>query len=134
MDRSRPNIVVDVGGATSDVVVLEKSGFPRHAPAYVSIVGVTVNCSLPLLHSLDIGGGSIVRHHNSEVTVGSDPVGYSPGNESRMFGGKMLTATDVSVGAGKAGIGNKGLVSELTPETISKSEVVIQNRWRMPLT
>jgi DUF917 family protein/N-methylhydantoinase A/oxoprolinase/acetone carboxylase beta subunit len=126
LDRTKPTIVVDMGGTTSDVGVLEKSGFPRQAPAYVSIAGVTVNYSLPLVHSIGLGGGSIVRDHESGVTVGPDSVGFRLESESRVFGGKKLTATDVSVAAGKAFIGNKDLVSEVTFETTSKSEAVIR--------
>jgi DUF917 family protein/N-methylhydantoinase A/oxoprolinase/acetone carboxylase beta subunit len=126
LDRTTPTIVVDIGGTTSDVGVLEKSGFPRQAPAYVSIAGVTVNYSLPLLHSIGLGGGSIVRHQDSQVTVGPDSVGYRLESESCAFGGKTLTATDISVAAGNAAIGDKDLLSGLTSETISKSEAVVR--------
>jgi DUF917 family protein/N-methylhydantoinase A/oxoprolinase/acetone carboxylase beta subunit len=126
LDHNTSTIVVDMGGTTSDVGVLEKTGFPRQAPAYVSIAGVTVNYSLPLLHSIGLGGGSIIRDHDSHVTIGPDSVGYRLESESRVFGGKTLTATDIGVAAGKAIIGNEGLVSNLTPETISRSEEIIK--------
>ena len=126
LDRETSTIVVDMGGTTSDVGVLERSGFPRQAPAYVSIAGVTVNYSLPLLHSIALGGGSIVRHHDSVVTIGPDSVGYHLESESYVFGGRTLTTTDISVAAGKGIVGNKDLVSDMTLETISKSEVIIR--------
>lgn len=37
------SIVIDIGGTTSDVGVLLKSGFPRQASAYVTVAGVKVN-------------------------------------------------------------------------------------------
>ncbi len=126
LDTCMPFIVVDIGGTTSDVGVLERSGFPRQAPAYVSIAGVTVNYSLPLLHSIGLGGGSIVRDQGSRCAVGPDSVGHRLTSESLVFGGKTLTATDIAVGSGKISIGNGDRVKNMTKAMVSQCEAAIK--------
>ncbi|KAL2817246.1 hypothetical protein BDW59DRAFT_175573 [Aspergillus cavernicola] len=64
-------IVVDIGGTTTDVGVMLPSGLPRQASAYLSVAGINVNYSLPHLHSIGLGGGSIIGGtENCGVTVG----------------------------------------------------------------
>ena len=90
-------IVVDVGGTTTDIGVLLPSGLPRKASAYVEGAGVQVNYELPHLHSIGLGGGSIVRV-GDKVTVGPASVGHEL-EKSIVFGGDTTTATDVAVAA-----------------------------------
>ena len=52
--------VVDIGGTTSDVGVLQH-GFPREASVSVDIGGVRTNFRMPDVLSLGLGGGSRVR-------------------------------------------------------------------------
>jgi len=58
-------------------------------------------CSDELPHadlvSVGLGGGSRVRIQGNDVTVGPDSVGYRLEEESLVFGGRTLTATDVAV-------------------------------------
>ncbi|GAA5085754.1 N-methylhydantoinase A/oxoprolinase/acetone carboxylase beta subunit [Thermocatellispora tengchongensis] len=103
--------VVDVGGTTSDIGVL-RNGFPREATTEVSVAGIRTNFRMPDVLSLGIGGGSRVRE-GAEVTVGPDSVGYRLAEEALVFGGSTLTATDVAVAAGRAEIGDPGLVRGL---------------------
>ncbi|MCZ7661441.1 MAG: hydantoinase/oxoprolinase family protein [Thermoleophilia bacterium] len=105
LDRA---IVVDVGGTTTDVGFLVK-GFPRESTHGVEIGGVRTNFRMPDLISAGLGGGSIVRSLDSGITVGPDSVGYRITTESVVFGGATMTATDVAVVAGMAGIGKPGL-------------------------
>ena len=63
-------IVVDIGGTTSDVGVLLPSGLPRQASAYTTVAGVRVNYSKPHLHSVGLGGGSVIRDHGDRTDVG----------------------------------------------------------------
>ncbi|GAA4564463.1 hydantoinase/oxoprolinase N-terminal domain-containing protein [Planotetraspora kaengkrachanensis] len=103
--------VVDVGGTTSDIGVLQH-GFPREATTEVSVAGIRTNFRMPDVLSLGIGGGSRIRGEGT-VTVGPDSVGYRLSEEALVFGGTTLTATDVAVAAGRAAIGDPSLVKEL---------------------
>lgn len=104
--------VIDVGGTTSDVGVLQ-AGFPREATAEVSVGGVRTNFRMPDVLSVGIGGGSRVRSDNGTVTVGPDSVGYRLHDEARVFGGRTVTATDLAVAAGRADVGDPALVADL---------------------
>ena len=55
-------IVVDVGGTTTDVGVLQQ-GFPRVAAIAVSIGGVRTNFRMPDTLSIGLGGGSIIQEN-----------------------------------------------------------------------
>ena len=115
-------IVVDIGGTTSDVGVLLPSGLPRQASAYVTVAGVRVNYSMPHLHSIGLGGGSIVRQTDSKVTVGPDSVGHYLTRDALVFGGKVTTASDIAVAAGKAEMGDKAVVKGLDISFIDSAQ------------
>ncbi|GAA3660382.1 hydantoinase/oxoprolinase family protein [Nonomuraea antimicrobica] len=104
--------VVDVGGTTSDVGVL-RHGFPREATTDVTVSGIRTNFRMPDVLSIGIGGGSRVRGEAGSVTVGPDSVGYELTTKALVFGGDTLTATDIAVAAGRAEIGDPGLVAHL---------------------
>ncbi|KAF4443845.1 hypothetical protein F53441_11304 [Fusarium austroafricanum] len=89
-------MVVDIGGTTSDVGILLENGFPRQQAAYSELSGVRMNFSCPDIKSIGLGGGSIVRKDHG-LSVGPDSVGYKLTQESIVFGGKVLTATDCTV-------------------------------------
>jgi len=96
--------VVDIGGTTSDVGVLQH-GFPREASIAVEIGGVRTNFRMPDVFSFGLGGGSLVRDEGG-LTIGPDSVGYELTRRALIFGGEDLTATDVAVAAGLAEIGD----------------------------
>ncbi|KAK6832875.1 hypothetical protein PG987_007569 [Apiospora arundinis] len=99
-------IVADIGGTTTDVGVLLPSGLPRQASAYVTVAGVRVNYSMPHLHSIGLGGGSTVRQtEDGKVTVGPGSVGHYLTRDALAFGGKVTTASDIAVAAGRAKMG-----------------------------
>ena len=104
-------VVVDVGGTTTDVGMLQ-SGFPREAATEVEVAGVRTNFRMPDVLSIGIGGGSRVRHDGA-VEVGPDSVGYLVTERALVFGGDTLTATDIAVAAGRADIGDSALVAHL---------------------
>ncbi|MGI4896554.1 MAG: hydantoinase/oxoprolinase N-terminal domain-containing protein, partial [Janthinobacterium lividum] len=104
--------VVDVGGTTTDVGVLQR-GFPREAMTEVSVAGIRTNFRMPDVLSIGIGGGSLVREAGSAVTVGPDSVGYQLTSRALVFGGDVLTATDIAVAAGRADIGDATRVAHL---------------------
>ncbi|KAL9089278.1 MAG: hypothetical protein Q9165_005846 [Trypethelium subeluteriae] len=119
-------IVVDIGGTSSDVGVLLPSGLPRQASAYVSVAGVKVNYSMPHLHSIGLGGGSIVREANEQVSVGPDSVGHSLTKEGRVFGGSILTASDIAVALEKVLMGKVDLVRSVPKQTIDRAQARIK--------
>jgi N-methylhydantoinase A/oxoprolinase/acetone carboxylase beta subunit len=105
--------VVDVGGTTTDVGILQR-GFPREASAEVDIGGVRTNFRMPDVLSVGIGGGSYVRPDS----VGPDSVGYELTQRALVFGGDVLTATDLAVAAGIAEIGDPSLVAGLDADMV----------------
>lgn len=115
-------IVADIGGTTTDVGVLLPSGLPRQASAYVTVAGVRVNYSMPSLHSIGLGGGSIVREAEGKVTVGPESVGHYLTRDALVFGGKVITASDIAVAAGKAEIGNVAAVSHLDKDMVEQAQ------------
>jgi N-methylhydantoinase A/oxoprolinase/acetone carboxylase beta subunit len=109
-------LVVDVGGTTTDVGIL-KQGFPRESTTAMEIGGVRTNFRMPDLIAIGLGGGSLVRREGSTVRVGPDSVGYRITEEALIFGGGILTATDVAVASGMADLGDRSAVSGVDNET-----------------
>jgi DUF917 family protein len=101
--------------------VLLPSGFPRQASAYVEVAGVKINFSMPHVESIGLGGGSIVRVRDSAVTMGPDSVGHYLTTKAKVFGGDILTATDIAVAAGED-IGDRNLVKDLSSSTITLAQ------------
>ncbi len=112
-------IVIDVGGTTTDVGVLQK-GFPRVAGLAVDIGGVRTNFRMPDTLSIGLGGGSLVKH--DPVTVGPQSVGYELITKGLVFGGDTLTTTDICVAGGHVDIGNSGRVADLDPAFVAAVE------------
>ncbi|KAK0211982.1 hydantoinase/oxoprolinase [Armillaria fumosa] len=119
-------LVMDVGGTTTDVGMLLPSGFPRQAAAFIEVGGVRTNFSMPDISSIGLGGGSRVRAEDTKVTVGPDSVGLSLTQDAKVFGGDVLTATDIAVRAGKKEIGDASLVSAVCDEVVVKAQYAIK--------
>lgn len=96
--KGKSVIVCDIGGTTSDVGQLLPSGFPRQSSSYSYIGGVKMNFSMPHVESIGLGGGSIVRDQNGELTVGPDSTGSEIVSKAIIFGGDVITTSDVSIG------------------------------------
>lgn len=111
-------MVVDIGGSTSDIGVLQK-GFPREASVEVEVQGIRTNFRMPDVSSIGLGGGSRVRDLAEVVTVGPDSVGYRLLQEALVFGGDTLTATDLVVAAGRHDIGDGSRVQGLSKSVVS---------------
>ena len=127
----RDAIVVDVGGTTTDIGVLQH-GFPRVAALAVDIGGVRTNFRMPDTYSIGLGGGSLVQPatplnppiamEGSEaggIKVGPRSVGYELTEKALVFGGDVLTATDVIVAGGSENIGDKSAVSHLDASLVA---------------
>jgi N-methylhydantoinase A/oxoprolinase/acetone carboxylase beta subunit len=118
LSGERDCAVVDVGGTTADVGILEH-GFPREASVAIDIGGVRTNFRMPDVFSLGLGGGSIVRFEPS-TTIGPDSVGYELTSRALIFGGDTLTASDVVVASGRASFGDPSLVAHLEPRAVER--------------
>jgi N-methylhydantoinase A/oxoprolinase/acetone carboxylase beta subunit len=92
-----------------------QNGFPRQASADVSVAAVQTNFRMPDVLSVGIGGGSLVRGDAARPAVGPQSVGYRLTEQALVFGGGQLTATDIAVAAGLAGIGDRDRVAHLDP-------------------
>lgn len=105
-------IVVDVGGTTTDVGVLQ-AGFPREANNVVEVGGVRTLFRMPDLLSVGLGGGSLVQSDGS--SIGPISVGHRITTEALVFGGDTLTATDVASAAGLIKLGDPTAVKSVEP-------------------
>ena len=109
-------IVVDIGGTTSDIGVLQ-DGFPRESNVVIEVGGVRTNFRMPDILAIGLGGGSLV--HDDGQRIGPQSVGHRLVEEGRVFGGKQLTATDIVVAAGAADIGNAAAVADLDADIVA---------------
>jgi N-methylhydantoinase A/oxoprolinase/acetone carboxylase beta subunit/DUF917 family protein len=121
-------LVVDVGGTTSDVCALLPSGFPRQAPNFVEVGGVRTAFSMPEVLSIGLGGGSrvLVDSETGNVAVGPESVGHYLTSKAKVFGGDVMTTTDIVVAAGKADIGDRDKVQDISADVVSKARVQIK--------
>ncbi len=126
LSKQADAIVVDVGGTTTDIGVIQNE-FPRESSVAVTIGGVRTNFRMPDVMSIGLGGGSIVRKHDDgSITVGPDSVGYEITSKAMVFGGDVLTATDVAVRTGKTNVGDASLVQSIELEFAEKAMEVIK--------
>lgn len=126
LSRLQDAIVIDVGGTTTDLGVIQH-GFPRESGVAVTIGGVRTNFRMPDVVSIGLGGGSIVRQRpNGTVTVGPDSVGYEITKKALVFGGDILTATDVAVRLGMYQLGDVSKVADIPMDLAQKAMAVIR--------
>lgn len=119
-------IVVDVGGTTTDLGVIQ-NGFPRESSIAATIGGVRTNFRMPDVVTIGLGGGSLVREkEDGSVTVGPDSVGYMIREKALCFGGDTLTATDIAVRLGMAEVGDPKLVEGIPMEKAEKAMRVMK--------
>lgn len=126
LSQMKDAIVVDVGGTTTDLGVIQ-NGFPRESSVAVTIGGVRTNFRMPDVISIGLGGGSIVRvKPDGSVTVGPDSVGYEITKHALVFGGDVMTATDIAVRLGMVDLGDKSKVAHISEELAEKAMAVIR--------
>jgi N-methylhydantoinase A/oxoprolinase/acetone carboxylase beta subunit len=111
-------IVIDVGGTTTDIGSL-RHGFPREANSVVEVGGVRTLFRMPDLLSVGLGGGSLVSDDGRRV--GPRSVGYRLVEDGRVFGGDVLTATDVAVAAGLLDLGDRRRVSGVPGDLVTRA-------------
>lgn len=115
----RDAIVMDVGGTTTDIGALV-NGFPRESSIAVDIGGVRTNFRMPDILSIGLGGGTRIHLGATPdaLHIGPDSVGYRLLEDSYLFGGSTLTASDIAVKAGYAQFGDASAVPDLAPGTM----------------
>ena len=111
-------IVVDIGGTTSDIGVLQ-GGFPRESNTVIEIGGVRTNFRMPDILAIGLGGGSIVSDDGQ--SIGPQSVGHRLITEGLVFGGNTLTTTDIIVASGVADIGDASKVAHLEQSVIESA-------------
>ncbi|MFC4558352.1 hydantoinase/oxoprolinase N-terminal domain-containing protein [Virgibacillus kekensis] len=113
-------IVIDVGGTTTDIGVLNNS-FPRQSSLAVEIGGVRTNFRMPDILSVGLGGGTIIRENeDGTVAIGPESVGHRLSEKALIFGGDTITATDIVVALGKAELGDASKVAHLDKTFVEK--------------
>jgi N-methylhydantoinase A/oxoprolinase/acetone carboxylase beta subunit len=114
-------IVMDVGGTTTDIGALV-NGFPRESSIAVDIGGIRTNFRMPDILSLGLGGGTRIRLDASSkgIGIGPDSVGYRLLEDSFLFGGTTLTASDIAVKAGLARFGDVSRIPALEPRVLDE--------------
>jgi len=119
-------VVVDIGGTTSDIGVLQ-DGFPRQSNVAIEVGGVRTNFRMPDIHAIGLGGGSLVLDGGN--TIGPQSVGYKLVTDGLVFGGDTLTTTDITVASGAANIGDAtkltGLENSLVETAVDKIHSII---------
>ena len=113
-------LVADIGGTTTDIGMLV-NGFPRESSVTVDIGGVRTNFRMPDILALGLGGGSIVSDNDGVLSIGPQSVGFRLLEESRVFGGRTLTASDIAVAAGYASMGDASRVAGLSTVTVESA-------------
>ena len=115
-------IVVDIGGTTSDIGVLQ-NGFPRESNVIVNIGGIRTNFRMPDILAIGLGGGSIVSEDG--LKIGPHSVGHRLVTEGLVFGGKTLTTTDILVASGKADIGDTSKVADMPASVVANAQATM---------
>ncbi len=115
-------IVVDIGGTTSDVGVLA-GGFPRESNSHIDVGGVRTNFRMPDIMAIGLGGGSRVSQDGK--TIGPLSVGHRLVSEGLVFGGDVLTTTDIAVANASFAVGDRERVAHLGPKLIEQATLTM---------
>lgn len=115
-------LVADIGGTTTDIGVL-RGGFPRESSIMVDIGGVRTNFRMPDIFAIGLGGGSLVVAQDGKVQIGPKSVGYRITEKALVFGGDVLTATDIAVAAGYVEIGDRDRIRHLDSDFVEAAVV-----------
>ena len=119
LSKREDALVIDVGGTTTDIGSL-RHGFPREANSVVEIGGVRTLFRMPDLLSLGLGGGTRVARAPA-LAIGPTSVGYRLTEQALVFGGDVLTVTDVAVAAGLIDLGDRGRVAGLPAALVQEA-------------
>lgn len=85
-------LAIDVGGTTAKASAVDDGRVVDRDEG--NLFGIPVRTNLPLLRSIALGGGSVARAKDGQVTLGPDSMGAAPGPACYGLGGRNATATD----------------------------------------
>ncbi|RAK96822.1 hydantoinase/oxoprolinase [Aspergillus ibericus CBS 121593] len=134
--RTEPLVVIDIGGTTSDSGLLLPNGLPQMSSVMSVVGGVRTNFALPAVESIGLGGGSIIRM-DEECSVGPDSVAHELLEKARLFGGDVLTATDIVVASAMHGLtennpleemGDLSNLHEITTEMVTQAQSLMRRK------
>ncbi len=95
-------IAMDIGGTTAKISVIRNAEPIYRKPS--NLFGIPMEISLPFLHSIALGGGSIVKVAGDKdqpaIQLGPESMGSFPGPVCYALGGEQPTLTDAFVVAG----------------------------------
>lgn len=98
-------VTVDVGGTSSDVGLLRK-GEPANESSRFKIGGINCNFTSARLNSFALGGGTIISiDQHGNIHLGPESVGKDFSSKALVYGGDILTPTDIAVALGRLNIG-----------------------------
>lgn len=117
-------MVVDIGGTTSDIGML-RNGFPRQSTHFVDVGGVKTNFRMPDVLAIGLGGGSLVGDDGR--AIGPESVGYRLTEDAVVFGGRILTASDIAVAGGWANFGDPTRVSKVTSSVVASARLQMKH-------
>ncbi len=125
----RDAIVVDIGGTTTDIGVLQH-GFPRVAALAVDIGGVRTNFRMPDTYSIGLGGGSLVSPHPpASFPTGKEGEKSSASSEANS---PSLFMGEGARGWGQIRVGPRSVGYELTEkalvfggDTLTATDVIV---------
>ncbi|XVN42495.1 MAG: hydantoinase/oxoprolinase family protein [Candidatus Rickettsia vulgarisii] len=113
-------IVVDIGGTTTDIGIISH-GILRESLVSTEIGGMRTNFRMPDISSIGLGGGTIIHlHSDNDFTIGPESVGHQLTKRALVFGGDMLTITDIAVAKGLLNLGDAQFVQHLSCTLIDK--------------
>ncbi len=95
----RDAVVVDIGGTSTDIGLL-RNGLPQQRTSHFDIHGVSCRFPSPNIHSVALGGGTVIRIDALDFSFIAESVGKQLTKASRVFGGNQLTITDIAVANG----------------------------------
>ncbi len=113
-------VVVDIGGTTTDIGALF-NGAPREKSLNTDLCDIRTNFRMPDTISIPLGGGSEVSF-DPEPRIGPRSVARDLERRGVVFGGDVLTATDIAVGAGRIKLGGRNRLGDLSPEKIIEAD------------
>jgi acetophenone carboxylase len=88
-------LAVDIGGTTAKASTITRGRIDTLPEG--NFFGIPVRMPMPILRSIALGGGSVVRVAQGAVTLGPDSMGAAPGPACYGLGGNEATLTDALV-------------------------------------
>lgn len=120
-------IVVDIGGTTSDIGVIE-NGFPRTSGLTVDVCGVRTNFEMPDIVAVPIGGGTVIAKDGR--CVGPHSVGSDLKRRALSHGGDTFTVTDLAAALERLNFGDSVNLKSVPTATIVEADSLITKTIR----